>query len=79
MREWLRAALAGHRVLEVACGTGYWTGALASVAEAIVTTDPSDEVLNVASAKHYPARRVRFERADPYALASIALVFVLEL
>jgi len=68
VREWLRAALAGHRILEVACGTGYWTEWLAPVAKAIVATDASDEVLAIARAKRYPAGRVAFERADAYAL-----------
>ena len=65
---WLRDALAGHRVLEVACGTGYWTEAVASVAASVTATDASPEVLQLARHKAYPAGRVKFAVADAYGL-----------
>jgi demethylmenaquinone methyltransferase/2-methoxy-6-polyprenyl-1,4-benzoquinol methylase len=68
LRSWLRDALAGHRILEIACGTGYWTSAVASVAAAITATDASPEVLALARRKQYPPDRVQFEMADAYAL-----------
>lgn len=68
VRAWLREALAGHRILEAACGTGYWTAETAPGAEAIVATDASSEVLALARRKHYPAGRVSFVQADAYAL-----------
>ncbi len=71
LRSWLRDALDGHRVLEVACGTGYWTAALAPVAAAITATDASPEVLALARGKDYPIGRVRFAVADAYALDPI--------
>jgi SAM-dependent methyltransferase len=72
VRAWLRGALAGQRILEVACGTGYWTAELAPVAAEIVATDASPEVLALAHQKQYPPNRVRFELADAYALAHVA-------
>jgi SAM-dependent methyltransferase len=71
VRAWLREELAGNRILEIACGTGYWTAWLAPVAAAIVATDASSDVLAIARAKTYPPGRVRFEQADAYALASV--------
>ncbi len=71
VRTWLRGELAGHRVLEIACGTGYWTATLAGVAAAIVATDAGREVLAVARSKTYPAGRVEFATADAYALAAV--------
>jgi SAM-dependent methyltransferase len=71
LRSWLRDTLAGHRILEVACGTGYWTAELAPVATAIVATDASPEVLALARQKPYPANQVRFESADAHALADV--------
>ena len=68
LHAWLRDALAGHRILEVACGTGYWTQAVASVADSITATDASPEVLELARHKAYPAGRVQFALADAYAL-----------
>lgn len=72
VRGWLRGELSGHRVLEVGCGTGYWTEWLAPVVEAIVATDAGAEVLDVARQKSYPAKRVRFAIADAYELGAVA-------
>ena len=59
---------AGRRLLEVACGTGYWTRFLAGEAQSIVAVDASAETLAVAAEKPWPAGRVRFCVADAYAL-----------
>ncbi|MFL5493439.1 MAG: methyltransferase domain-containing protein [Gemmatimonadales bacterium] len=71
VRSWLRDALAGQRILEIACGTGYWTAELAPVAAAITATDSSAETLEMARGKPYPAGRVRLALADAYALADV--------
>jgi demethylmenaquinone methyltransferase/2-methoxy-6-polyprenyl-1,4-benzoquinol methylase len=68
----LRALLAGHRVLEVACGTGYWTEAIADVTTSIVATDINPEVLEIARAKRLPDDTdVRFIEADAYTLEGV--------
>lgn len=72
VRAWLRAELADHRILEVACGTGYWTAWLAPVAATIVATDVSTAVLSLARQKPYPDGRVRIEIADAYSLSGVA-------
>ena len=66
LREHLRRVLAGRRVLELACGTGYWTAAIADAAESILATDVSEEVLAVARAKGLDPARVSFALADAY-------------
>jgi SAM-dependent methyltransferase len=71
VRPWLRAELAGHHILEIACGTGYWTQWLAPVAAAVVATDASSEVLDLAAAKTYPPGRVRLEIADAYVIGVV--------
>jgi SAM-dependent methyltransferase len=71
VRSWLREALAGRRILEVACGTGYWTAELAPVAAAITATDSSPATLEVARGKSYPPGRVCLALADAYALADV--------
>ncbi|MHC4696354.1 MAG: class I SAM-dependent methyltransferase [Planctomycetota bacterium] len=73
--EALRGALAGRRVLEIACGTGYWTSAIAETAEHVVATDASAEMLAIARAKAMPAGKVEFLRADAYALDAVAGTF----
>ena len=68
LREDIPARLAGRRVLEVACGTGYWTVLVARSAAQIVATDVGDEPMRIAQGKDYAGRDVRFELADAYAL-----------
>jgi len=69
---WLRShvpqRLAGRRVLEVACGTGYWTVLAAASARSIVATDAAEEPMRVAMSKDYAGANVRFELADAFAL-----------
>ena len=71
LRARLRDLLAGPQVLEVACGTGYWTAAIAGTAASIVATDINQAVLRVAQAKQLPAGKVQFVRADAFSLAPV--------
>ncbi len=71
LKAYLIKLLAGRDVLEVACGTGYWTAHLAPFTRSMLATDASAEVLDVAQAKAYPPNRVRFEQADAYALDTV--------
>ena len=64
----LPSSLAGRRVLEIACGTGYWTQFLAREAKSIVAIDANRETLAIAAEKSMPAGRVKFCVADAYAL-----------
>jgi 2-polyprenyl-3-methyl-5-hydroxy-6-metoxy-1,4-benzoquinol methylase len=59
--------LRGRRVLEIACGTGYWTELVAPVAARIVATDIAHEPMEIARAKRYDGE-VEFRMADAYAL-----------
>jgi len=68
LRSAVAARLAGTRVLELACGTGYWTTLIATVAKSVLATDFSEEPMRIARAKSYPPAKVRFELADAYAL-----------
>ena len=61
--------MAGRRVLEVACGTGYWTVRVARTANSLLATDAVEEPMKIARAKDYGGAAVRFELADAYALA----------
>ncbi len=63
--------LAGRRVFEVACGTGYWTTIIAKAASNVTATDASKEMLEIASSKALPPNRVTFLTADAYDLASV--------
>jgi demethylmenaquinone methyltransferase/2-methoxy-6-polyprenyl-1,4-benzoquinol methylase len=54
------------RVLELACGTGLWTGRLAAHAAHVTAIDASSEALEIARAK-IPAANVDFLEADLFA------------
>ncbi|MGF6274231.1 SAM-dependent methyltransferase [Massilia sp. UYP11] len=47
-REQLAALLAGHRILELGCGTGAWTEVLAETADSVLALDASEAMLELA-------------------------------
>jgi demethylmenaquinone methyltransferase/2-methoxy-6-polyprenyl-1,4-benzoquinol methylase len=68
LREMVVATFAGKRVLDVACGTGYWTEIISESAASIAGVDFNEEVLEVARAKPMPRGKVKFLQGDAYAL-----------
>ena len=68
LKELLPPMVANCRVLEVACGTGYWTQFLVQEARSIVAVDANAETLEVANEKAWPSGRVSFRTADAYLL-----------
>ena len=66
----LPSLFAGRRVLEVACGTGWWTPHAARDATLWLATDLNPETMAIARAKPPPAC-VRFATADAYTLAEL--------
>src|SRR4030095_3134411 len=68
LREFVRQTLADRHVLEVACGTGYWTEILSSSAASVTAIDINEEVLQIARTKRISRQRVVFKRADAYAI-----------
>ena len=67
MEAWLPGPFAGRRVLEVACGTGWWTPHAARDATSWLATDLNPETMALARAKALPAG-VRFATVDAYRL-----------
>jgi len=73
MEAWLGAAdgpFAGRRVLEIACGTGWWTPHAARHALDWLATDVNRETLALARVRQLPPC-VRFAEIDAYALAGL--------
>ena len=70
MQAWLPAQLAGRRVLEIACGTGWWTVHGARDCAHWLATDINPETIAVARAKSMPAC-VRFAEIDAYVLTGL--------
>jgi ubiquinone/menaquinone biosynthesis C-methylase UbiE len=70
IETWLPSVLSGATVLEVACGTGYWTQFFAPVASAVSAIDSSPETLAIAR-ERVAAPHVQFQIGDAYALAHL--------
>ncbi len=75
LKKLLKAAFSNEDVLELACGTGYWTQSIAETASSILATDINQQVIDVAKAKIYPKNNVSFAIADSYSLANIQPIF----
>lgn len=73
--EWLRRRIpeifGGRTVLEVACGTGYWTQFIARTARHVHAGDINESVLEIARDKPLPAGKVSFFRADAIMLEGV--------
>ncbi len=60
--------LHGHKVLEIACGTGYWTEALAPEVLSLHATDINPDMLALAQERDLVPGKVTFGVADAYDL-----------
>ena len=71
----LREMFCGHTVLEIACGTGYWTSTVGEVADSVLAVDINPSLLSQAEdrCKHLP--NVAFQVADAYTLADVPAEF----
>ena len=68
LEEKVLSVLEGHKVLELACGTGYWTERIASVASSVYATDINQSMLDQAQTKEYENENVTFGIEDLYQL-----------
>lgn len=66
LKKRLRHVYSGRKVLELACGTGYWTEEIASRAQHVIALDVNDGVLQIARAKPIAAGKVEFRVGDAY-------------
>ncbi len=58
-------------VLEIACGTGYWTQFIAKQARSVLAADCNREVIDIARQKNYARCTVSFVESDAYSLTNI--------
>ena len=58
----------GHDVLEIACGTGFWTEQIAATAQSVLATDVNPEMMKLAQAKKTLAGKVQFAVTDVFNL-----------
>jgi demethylmenaquinone methyltransferase/2-methoxy-6-polyprenyl-1,4-benzoquinol methylase len=71
IEAWLPPLFAGRSVLEVACGTGYWTQFIASVAQRVLAVDAAPETMRIAR-ERITRGDVEFVEGDAYALPAPA-------
>ena len=73
--EWLRRRVPevfrGRTVLEVACGTGYWTQFIAPAAKRVYAGDINDSVLEIAREKPIAPGKATFLKADAVTLENV--------
>ncbi len=70
-----RKTFKNQRVLEVACGSGYWTEILSTVATSVTAVDTSKAMLEIAGARSYANDNVTLEVCDAYNLNTLAREF----
>lgn len=71
LHKLLKRLLSGHTVLEVACGTGYWTKTIATVSNFITAVDINENVLQIAKSRGISSDKVIFVQDDIYSLNKI--------
>src|SRR5204863_4236387 len=62
---------AGRKVLELSCGTGYWTEIIAKNAQEVLALDLNEEVLEIARRKKTPPGRVKHQIGNSYELPDL--------
>ncbi len=80
VRERIAQLVRGQTVLELACGTGYWTEVIAATADKVLATDILDEMIARAATRRFPGGKVAFRKVDgldlPEDLGTFSCVFI---
>ena len=67
--------LKDHTVLEIACGTGYWTSTIAQAAKSVLAVDINTALISQAKERCKNLPNVRFQIADAYTLKGVPTGF----
>ena len=71
IEAWLPGPFAGRRVLEIACGTGWWTPHGARDCTRWLATDVNPETMAIAMTKPLPEGKVAFATVDAYSFEGL--------
>jgi len=66
IEQYITNSFTNRYVLEIACGTGYWTKHLLKSAQKVVAIDASDKMLEISSKQYASYPQVNFFLADAY-------------
>ena len=72
LHQYLKDTFPGLSILEVACGTGYWTKTISHSTNSILSTDYNNEVLEIARSREYATEEVEFVQDDAYSLTKVS-------
>lgn len=75
IRHWLAEVCTDKMVLEIGCGTGYWTHLIAPYVQAVHALDIEPRMLALAQQKIYPDGKVSFHRLDMWDIDQLAHSF----
>ena len=64
IHSYLQKQVVQANILEIACGTGYWTQTMAKTCQSIHASDYNTSVLEIAQAKAYGNTSVSFQQQD---------------
>lgn len=64
LHEYFSDKFENKDIIEIACGTGYWTKYLLKKARSVLATDINDEVLEIAKAKLKGMDKASFFKSD---------------
>jgi SAM-dependent methyltransferase len=71
IKERYRQLLAGHDVLEIACGSGYWTQVVGEVVNSVLAIDINQRMIEQARGRCRNLPHVKFRVADAFSLEGI--------
>ena len=75
VKAFYQTAFKGHNVLEIACGTGYWTRIVAGTADSVLATDIHPELVDATRQRSISLPNVQCQVADAYRLDTVAGTF----
>ena len=70
IKEFLKEKFTNKEILEIACGTGYWTQYISETGKSIFSTDINNSVLEIAKSKKYSCP-VNIETTDIFDLSAV--------
>ena len=72
LKDRCRQFFRGKNVLEIACGSGYWTRVIGEAAASVLAVDIDEEIMKYAVERCRDLPSVRFRKADAFTLEGVA-------